>query len=514
MKKYTVWTMALLCLSIFGCEKPISTAEQSATELNPPFAKRELSTNPQNASFDEDFAVGVDLSSVPKDIVNKGAIYYDKAGNPTECHALFKSLGANAVRIRVWVNHTAGYSNKNSVVAQAILAHNLGMKIMIDFHYSDTWADKDNQKKPVAWAAYTLTQLKDAVYDHTFDVMDSLKYHGIYPEWVQVGNETNKGMLLTTGDASANMPNYAALVNKGYDAVKAVSPQSKVIIHLAGGDQLSYFQWFFDGLKNNGGKFDVVGMSLYPPSSTTWQATNNTGFVNMKTLATRYNKEVMICEIGMNWTDSIQCRAYVADIINKTRHVPNGKGLGVFYWAPESYSPITAYPNGMMNALGRPSFSTEAFQDSVNNNYALNPDFDEQGATHNPVPWYCNNGSSSTNGAYTETGGYNGIYRLTHWKNVNYTVKSYQVASNIPNGNYTLRAWVKSSGGQDTCQLIAKEYAAVGVQKTANIPLTGTWKQIQISNIAVVNNTCKIVLHSKSPANKWCSIDGVQLLKQ
>ncbi|WP_426328711.1 hypothetical protein [Pedobacter sp. R-06] len=147
-------------------------------------------------------------------------------------------------------------------------------------------------------------------------------------------------------------------------------------------------------------------------------------------------------------------------------------------------------------------------------NFILNPDFDEEGATHNPVSWYCTNGASATNGAYTESGGYNGTFRLTYWKNVNYTVKSYQVASNIPNGNYVLRAWVKNGGGQDTCQLIAKKYGAAGLQKAINLPITSSWKQIQVSNIVVANNTCKVVLYSKAYANNWCNIDAVQLLKQ
>ncbi|MDQ0964888.1 arabinogalactan endo-1,4-beta-galactosidase [Flavobacterium sp. W4I14] len=512
MRKYKFGVMALLCPAIFGCQKFNDTLNSVETGTFKTEKQALGSTESLTGGLDENFAVGVDLSSVAKDVA-KGAVYYDRAGNPTECNALFKSLGANAVRIRVWVNHPLGYSNKSSVVSQAITAHNLGMKIMIDFHYSDTWADPGNQSKPAAWTGYTLAQLKDAVYNHTYSVMDSLKAYGIYPEWVQVGNETNDGMLWDTGRASWNMPNYAALVNKGYDAVKTVSPQSKVVIHLAGGDNMNSLQWVYDGLVNNGGKFDVIGLSLYP-STNSWQAANNACFANMKTMVNRYSKEVMVCEIGLNWQDSVKCRAYVADIINKTRHVPNGKGLGVFYWAPESYAPITTYAKGMMSASGRPSISTEAFRDSVNMNFVLNPDFDEEGATHNPVSWYCTNGTSASNGAYTESGGYNGTYRLTHWKNVNYTVKSFQVASNIPNGNYILRAWVKNSGGQDTCQLIAKEYGTAGLQKAVNLPVTSAWKQIQVNNIVVANNSCKVVLYSKAYANNWCNVDGVQLLKQ
>ncbi|MES2456435.1 MAG: glycosyl hydrolase 53 family protein [Bacteroidota bacterium] len=512
MKNYKFPAVAALCLLAISCKKPVDPA---ATVRTVEDARSVMTAGSAliNNFPDPDFAVGVDLSSVAKDVA-KGAVYYDRNGTPTECNTLFKSLGANSVRLRVWVNHTKGYSNQASVVNEAIVAHSLGMKIMIDFHYSDTWADPLNQSKPVAWAAYTLAQLKDAVYNHTYSVMDSLKDNGIYPEWVQVGNETDNGMLWDSGKASVSMSNYAALVNKGYDAVKAVSPSSKVVIHVSGGDNYGKSQFIFGGLQSNGGKYDVMGLSLYP-STAGWQSANNQCFANMKTLVSTYNKDIMLSEIGLFWQDSVQTRAYVADIINKTRHIPNGRGLGVFYWAPESYAPWTGYNRGMMNPQGRPTLAVEAFRDSVNMNYVLNPDFEENGATHNPGSWYCTNGTANTNGAYTETGGYNGSYRLTHWKNVAYTVKSYQVASGIPNGNYTLRARVLSSGGQDTCQLIAKEYAGAGIQKTANIPAASSWKQIQIANIAVVNNSCKVVLYSKTAAaGKWCSLDGVQLLKQ
>ncbi|WP_256011707.1 glycoside hydrolase family 53 protein [Desertivirga xinjiangensis] len=508
MKKLNLWALPLLCLCLFGCKEKGLT-EQEATQMLSVKSTQNVLSNP-------DFAVGVDLSSVPKDVA-KGAVYYDRNGVATECHQLFRNLGANAIRIRVWVNHVKGYSSKESVVAQAILAKSLGYKIMIDFHYSDTWADAGptpHQTKPAAWASFTLAQLKDAVYNHTYDVMDSLKDNGIYPEWVQVGNETNNGMLWDTGKASLSMSNYAALTNKGYDAVKAVSPNTKVIVHVAGGDNLGGLQFIYGGLNTTGGKYDIIGVSLYPSSSSTWQTTNNQCFSNLKSLAATYNKEVMVVEIGMNWQDSVRCRAYVADIINKMRHIPNGKGLGVFYWAPESYFPVTEYKNGMMNLSGRPTIATEAFQDSVNMNYILNPDFDENGATHNPTSWLCTNGTANTNGSYTQMGGHNGTYKLSHWKNVNYHVKTYQVASNIPNGNYTLKAWVSSSGGQDTCQLIAKEYGAAGVQKVYNITATSSWKQIHIPNIQVTNNSCKVVFYSKAPANKWLNMDGVQLLKQ
>ncbi|WP_256011692.1 glycoside hydrolase family 53 protein [Desertivirga xinjiangensis] len=509
MNKFRIWAPALVCLCLLSCKEKALVDKQ---DILSPVSKINSTATTLGAN---DFAIGVDLSSVPIHVA-RGAVYYDRNGVPTECHKLFKDLGANALRIRVWVNNPQGQSGKDSVIAQAIRAHNLGYRLMIDFHYSDTWADPTHQTKPAAWSGFTtLAQFEQAVYNHTYDVMDSLKDNGIYPEWVQVGNETNDGMLWNTGKASLSMSNYAALTNKGYEAVKAVSPGSKVIVHVAGGDISGPLQFIYGGLNSRGGKYDIIGVSLYPSSTgNDWQAVNNKCFANLKTLASQYNKEVMVTEIGMTWRDSVKCRAFVADIINKIRHIPNGKGLGVFYWAPESYAANTTYAKGMMDSFGRPTIATEALRDSVNMNYMLNPDFDENVSTNNPAFWPCSNGVSSTSGSYTESGGYNGGYKLTHYRNVSYSVKTYQIASNIPNGNYTLKARVKSSGGQTICQMIAKEYGALGVEKVFNIGATSTWKLIQIPNILVVNNKCKVVFYSEAGAAKWCNVDNVQLLKQ
>src|SRR5206468_9587293 len=148
---------------------------------------------------------------------------------------ILKDLGMNTIRLRVWVNPQAGWNNKSDVLAKAIRAKNAGMKLLIDFHYSDTWADPGHQSKPAAWNNYDLAALKTAVANHTTDVLTTLKNNGIVPEWVQVGNETNDGMLWPEGKASVNMNNFAQLVNAGYDAVKGVDNSIKVIVHLSNG---------------------------------------------------------------------------------------------------------------------------------------------------------------------------------------------------------------------------------------------------------------------------------------
>lgn len=154
---------------------------------------------------------------------------------------------------------------------------------MINFHYSDTWADPANQTKPAAWSSYTFDQLMSNVYWHTYNSLTTLKNAGITPKWVQVGNETNNGMLWPDGKASVNMKNFAWLINSGYDAVKAVNSSTKVIVHLANCENNSLYRWMFDGLKANGGKWDVVGASIYPTQTGNgdWYTMNNQCYDNL-----------------------------------------------------------------------------------------------------------------------------------------------------------------------------------------------------------------------------------------
>ena len=309
---------------------------------------------------DTTFCKGADVSWVTQ-MESSGKKFYNSAGTETECMTLLKSLGMNSIRLRVWVNPTDGWCNTADLLVKALRAKNLGMRIMIDFHYSDTWADPSKQTKPVAWTSLSFTDLKTAVSTHTTDVLTTLKNNGITPQWVQVGNETGNGMLWEDGKASTNMANYAALNNAGYDAVKAVFPTAKVIVHIQNGNDNSLFRWIFDGLKNNGGKWDVIGMSLYP-STSDWSTYNSQCLANMNDMVSRYSKEVMIVECGMSWDSPTVCKSFLTDLIAKTKTVTNGKGLGVFYWEPESYGNWNNYTLGAFDNTGKPTAAMDAFK--------------------------------------------------------------------------------------------------------------------------------------------------------
>ncbi len=317
-----------------------------------------LSVSAEAASF----ANGADVSWLPQ-MEAKGYKFYDDSGVQKDCLQILKEHGINTIRIRVWVNPSndpySGHCSKAESVALAKRCANMGFRIMMDFHYSDSWADPGKQYKPAAWADHSFSQLLADVYNHTYDVLNTLMSNGVTPEWVQVGNETNDGMLWEDGRASKSMTNFTQLINSGYNAVKAVFPGTKVIIHISNGYNNSLFRRIFDGLKNNGCKYDVIGMSLYP-STSNWSSLNSQCLTNMNDMASRYGKEVMICEVGMDYTAPQATKDMLTDLLKKVRSVSGGKGIGVVYWEPECYN-WAGYNKGAWGTNGKPSIAMDAF---------------------------------------------------------------------------------------------------------------------------------------------------------
>jgi len=336
---------SFLFCGLIACNKSSSNNGGGGGGTTPP-----VSTN---------FAKGADISWLTQ-MESSGRLFYNSSGTAQECMQLLKNLGMNSIRLRVWVDPAGGWNNTADVLAKALRAKALGLRIMIDFHYSDSWADPGQQTKPAAWAAQDFATLQSSVYNHTFNVLSTLKTNGIIPEWVQVGNETNDGMLWPTGKASVNMANFAALVNKGYDAVKAVDNTIKVIVQISNGFNNSLFRWIFDGLKNNGGKWDIIGMSLYPDPGN-WSSLNTQCLANINDMVSRYDKPVMICEVGMSWDQAAACQSFLTDLITKVKAVPGDKGLGVFYWEPQSYNNWQGYTKGAFDNSGKPTAALNAF---------------------------------------------------------------------------------------------------------------------------------------------------------
>ena len=320
------------------------------------------------------FAKGADVSWLTE-MEGDGVNFYSASGKKQECLSLLRDLGVNSIRLRVWVNPDGGLCNKNDVVAKAWRAQQLGFRLMIDFHYSDTWADPAHQTVPAAWQGYTFELMKQAVSSHTTEVLTALKDRGVSNvEWVQVGNETRDGMLWNdddvsvTGRCSKNASNFSAYITAGYDAVKAVYPQAKVIVHIDEGNNLGRYTWIFDELKNHGGKWDVIGMSLYPEDSNWTELTDNC-LANIKTLSDKYNCDVVISEIGMNW-DSDQAAPMMKKMVDGCKAISTCEGI--FYWEPEVYNdwkPANyttlgwgAYQKGAFAKSGKPTAVFDAFK--------------------------------------------------------------------------------------------------------------------------------------------------------
>lgn len=314
------------------------------------------------------FAKGADVSSISQ-MEASGYTWLNRNGTRQDIFQILTNFGINAVRFRVWVTNLSSnpgaWNNQADVLAKAVRAKKAGLRIMIDFHYSDTWADPGTQDLPAAWTNFTSAQLITAVSNHTYSVLSALQAAGVTAEWVQVGNEISCGMLWTNGNTCAHsyQATLAAMINSGYAAVKAVNPVTRVIIHLNNGPQ--NYQWWFDPMVNLGIRFDVIGMSVYPASTTNWIADTTNAQNNLLYCANRYGKEVDVSETGMNVNAAQACENMLEDLMNRTESIPNHKGLGLFYWEP-----VTAYwgqgAYTFSGTVGSPTVAMNAFLDTPN----------------------------------------------------------------------------------------------------------------------------------------------------
>ncbi|MBR1574252.1 MAG: glycosyl hydrolase 53 family protein [Bacteroidales bacterium] len=304
------------------------------------------------------FAKGADVSWLTQ-MESEGLTFKNKAGESQECMALLRDdCGVNAIRLRVWVNPAEGWNNIDDVLVKARRAASLGLAVMIDFHFSDTWADPANQNVPAAWASHDITALQKDVKEHVTAMLTALKTYGVTPQWVQIGNETRGGMMYPLGKYE-NGANFAQLVNAGYDAVKAIFPDTQVIVHIDSGDRADLYARIFGYLKLQNGKYDIIGVSFYPEAES-WQASTATLVSNIKTANTTYGKPVMICEIGMTWSEGEACKSMISQIM-KDFGTSGDVLKGIFYWEPEAPAGYNGgYAKGCF-ADGTPTVALDPF---------------------------------------------------------------------------------------------------------------------------------------------------------
>lgn len=293
--------------------------------------------------------LGADLGWVSQ-LESRKIRWVDNDGNQIDPLQAVKNMGTNTVRLRVFVNPPKeafwkkkegtvcmlGFADGNSVLKMAKRVKDMGMDLMIDFHYSDHFADPMYQDIPDKWKEDDSDGLRERVYAHTKEVLTLLTGNDIYPEWVQVGNEINPGILFPQGSLKDHPDDLVAFLNAGYTAVKECCPDCKVITHITGIYRPDFCDPapFLDNFFKCGGKTDVIGFSHYPY----WfKVDQSAEFLlgYLKEYAERYNKPLMAVEVGGPEEDEELTYRLLVNTIEAMRKMPDGKGLGVIYWEPE-----------------------------------------------------------------------------------------------------------------------------------------------------------------------------------
>lgn len=319
-------------------------------------------------SEQSDFLYGCDASEIPE-VEAAGGAYYDGDSKDDPIRML-ASHGVNLVRLRVWVNPTLdgdgqarpeGYCGKAQTLRLAKRIKAAGMRLAIDFHYSDWWADPQKQNPPAAWSGLDHSELVAKVYAHTKDVVSALVAQGTPPYFVQPGNEITQGMLWPDGRiAKGEAEEYhrlADFVNAGIRAVRDSSPKGRPIftaIHIDRGGDPKGAVAFFQAMRPFVEDFDAIGLSYYP----FWHGKPSDLKATLQTLASTFHKPVFVAETAYPFTVDLAGRpgghnvgpevklltgypatpagqaSYLRLIERIVREVPSGLGVGVLYWAP------------------------------------------------------------------------------------------------------------------------------------------------------------------------------------
>ncbi len=285
----------------------------------------------------------VDISSYPE-ISKSNPIFYNSEGEQKDFLNLLKINGINTIRLRLWVNPSNEHSGFYEVEQFSQVLKAKGFKIWLTLHYSDTWADPGHQKIPIQWQGISFNKLKDSVFYYTQRVVNKLQ-----PNYIQIGNEINSGLLHPYGHISNNLHNFKEIIKTGIKAVKANSSETKIILHFAG---IKNSDWFFKQVSTL--DYDIIGLSYYP----IWHGKSLSNLkTKMQNLSTTYNKKILIAETAYpftlkwnDWTNNIVGsneqlilpeypatpegqRKFIEQIRTITNEIENG--IGFCYWGAE-----------------------------------------------------------------------------------------------------------------------------------------------------------------------------------
>lgn len=324
-----------------------------------------FATRPACAS--DDFVLGADISGV-SELESAGTRFLDEKGKQTDLYRLMGDYGIEAVRLRVWVDPAGGFCSPADVLSMALRAKEAGMPVMVDFHYSDWWADPGKQNIPERWKGMSSTEMKGALREHTASTLQMLRNAGIDVRWIQIGNETTHGMLWDTARSETQMPIYAELTRAGYDAAKSVYPDAQIIVHLDNGWDKQLYDNMFDALKRNGAKWDMIGMSLYPFwSMQAGQIKSEDELIeraveNIRELKKKFGTDVMIVEVGVEANEPKSGKQFLDRLLAAASTQTDGACRGVWYWAPEADGVLDGYKLGAFQNR-RPTEIMHSFRD-------------------------------------------------------------------------------------------------------------------------------------------------------
>ncbi len=305
-----------------------------------------------------DFIKGADIS-MTKELEEHGAVYRWK-GEERDLFEILKLSGVNLIRLRLWNNpysekgekYGGGTNDLNTVMELAERAAGQNMKIMLDFHYSDFWADPAKQVKPKQWETLGKEELEKAVYQYTKDTLEELRRNKILPSYVQVGNEITNGFLWPEGRVE-NTETMARLLEAGIRAVRETDPKIKIMLHLDFGTDNELYRRWFGNIEQYHLDFDLIGMSYYP----FWNGSLDLLVDNMNDISSRFGKDIVIAETSIGYTtDALGCTgmvfseelekasgypatqegqmSFLRDLCAAVRRVKEERGKGIIYWEP------------------------------------------------------------------------------------------------------------------------------------------------------------------------------------
>ena len=292
----------------------------------------------------QDYAIGADLSFM-KQAEDSGFVFKEN-GKAKSCIRIFKDHGYNWIRLRLFHTPSRLPNNLTYTIALAKQAKKNGFKFLLDYHYSDTWADPGKQFMPKAWENKSQAELVQAVFEYTRNTMISFRDSAVFPDMVQVGNEISNGMLWPNGKLPDNWDNFAALVQAGINGVHAScgnNPCPQIMIHIDKGGDKNFTKYFFDKLHSYGIRYDVIGQSYYP----WWHGSLLDLRQCLNFTAEEYHKDIMVVEAAYNWkpTEYVSKSApfdespegqkqFLEEVNRIVMNIPGNRGIGVFWWEP------------------------------------------------------------------------------------------------------------------------------------------------------------------------------------